>query len=170
LEKQEDEDALGGWDAEEGRKTAPWMAVEAGCLPKGAEVEWQCTWGIPGAPTEEEEEDEDEERSPGELRETWARSTTGAFFFPQYGVLFVLSPALLARAGDGASISRTKSEVADRFLFFLVVSNETSLPISWQCSQAFPSSSASSPAISVTAILGCSLCTSFLSSFPSFPH
>ncbi|GAA5907652.1 hypothetical protein JCM6882_008939 [Rhodosporidiobolus microsporus] len=93
---------------DEGR-TAPLLVVEAGMLPKGAEVEWQVTWGVSGGQGAEDDEDEEEE---GEKRETWARSST--------------------------------------------VSNDTGKPVTYQCSQAFPSSPSSSAATSVFAVLGCS--------------
>ncbi|GAA6041927.1 hypothetical protein JCM8097_000227 [Rhodosporidiobolus ruineniae] len=97
-------------DAQE--KPAPYVAVEAAQLPKGAEVEWQVTWGTPGGAGGDEEEDE-AERSEAEEGETWASTAA--------------------------------------------VSNATSLPVTWQCSQSFPSPSSTSAKQSVFAVLGCSI-------------
>lgn len=48
-------------------------------LPKGAEVEWQATWGVPPSPVEDDDEDDDAEgRGASSSSETWAAVSTGA--------------------------------------------------------------------------------------------
>ncbi|BGP19946.1 hypothetical protein JCM10213v2_008077 [Rhodosporidiobolus nylandii] len=56
----------------EEERNAPFLAVEAGCLPKEAEVEWQATWAVPSISAD----DEDGEDRWTEEGESWARSTT----------------------------------------------------------------------------------------------
>ncbi|GAA5858607.1 hypothetical protein JCM8547_001388 [Rhodosporidiobolus lusitaniae] len=114
---QQEEDGVEG--VEEG-KTAPFLAVEAGALPKGAEVEWQVTWGVPGGGAgggggfDSEDEEDEEQEGRGEGKETWTRSRT--------------------------------------------VSNDTGKPVTWQCSQGFPSSGKKGEArVSVFGVLGCSI-------------
>ncbi|GAA5973590.1 hypothetical protein JCM11641_007139 [Rhodosporidiobolus odoratus] len=62
---------------EDEERSSPFLAVEAGTLPKGAEVEWQATWGVPPSPVEDDDEDDDaEHRGASSDSETWAAVST----------------------------------------------------------------------------------------------
>lgn len=63
---------------DEGRiRTAPFLAVEAAALPRGAEVEWVAEWDVPDRLQDDDEEEEEGAAGFGK-EETWVQSTTGA--------------------------------------------------------------------------------------------
>ncbi|GAA5839049.1 hypothetical protein JCM11251_007862 [Rhodosporidiobolus azoricus] len=134
-----EQEEAGEEGVEEG-KTAPFLVVEAGMLPKGAEVEWQVTWGCPATASGDDEDDEEGDKD-GQVGETWAGSLTGASGCSAHAMLPVLP-----KNGEEQWLTRSLREVT----------NETSSPVTYQCSQAFPPSSSSSPSPSVFAVLGCS--------------
>uniref|UniRef100_A0A0K3CPB8 Diphthine--ammonia ligase n=1 Tax=Rhodotorula toruloides TaxID=5286 RepID=A0A0K3CPB8_RHOTO len=71
------EDAEYDGEEEERVRTAPFLAVEAAALPRGAEVEWVAEWDVPQMLQEDEDNDDEQDRSGGFGKdETWVRSTT----------------------------------------------------------------------------------------------
>lgn len=81
------EDAEYDGEEEERVRTAPFLAVEAAALPRGAEVEWVAEWDVPQMLQEDEDNDDEQDRSGGFGKdETWVRSTTGAPERPFPGV------------------------------------------------------------------------------------
>ncbi|GAA6011492.1 hypothetical protein JCM10207_002637 [Rhodosporidiobolus poonsookiae] len=58
---------------------------------------------------------------------------------------------------DGDEDGEAEGEAKETWAAQSTVSNDTGATVSWQCSQAFPSSSSSAPAHSVFAVLGCDL-------------
>ncbi|BGP27571.1 hypothetical protein JCM10295v2_006543 [Rhodotorula toruloides] len=93
-------------EEEERVRTAPFLAVDAVALPRGAEVEWVADWAVPDLSLEDEDEDEDEEERTGGFgeEETWVRWTTADV--QSHTNLRKLRPA---QSSSPSSSQRTKS-------------------------------------------------------------